>query len=390
VHCTSRRALALLRQGPVICFTDTGGIAAEIYRIHSSNLTAEPSETLFPGQTEEAAELIQQLLALGTDTGYNGVPQLSFFIMPEEGAKNVLGIEILNMLLNDLPTRFMEIKLSVVWAQESILTEVLERPPTEDDDDVRLGPTIALELALARKDLKLARFLLACGASPKAVHIQKLFLSVPDKYGLVASTKRAGLSSKLCHVLTSVPGYKEHLLAREEMEETIHFEHIALQKEQPNAPADLLALSTEMVPTRWTDLMMWAVCMGEHKLAETLWARSNDPMRAALLASQLCRRMSAEPHLAAESSRLEQFADRYEDLAIGLLEQFDDKDDAIASLALVPCLYTDGQAKLMWEESPLDGAAIDDGRLSVPCKRLVAHPTAQELLEGWYCGVRAP
>ena len=76
-------------------------------------------------------------------------------------------------------------------------------------------------------------------------------------------------------------------------------------------------------------------------------------------------------------------------MAVGLLENFENKQDAIASLALVPCLFTDGNCKEMWDESPMDGAAIDDGRLSVPCKRLVAHPTAQELLEGWYCGVSA-
>eukprot|EP00966_Prymnesium_polylepis_P010043 231815-Prymnesium_polylepis.1 len=74
----------------------------------------------------------------------------------------------------------MEIKLSVVWAQEAILAEVLERPPTEDDDDVREGATIALELALGRRDVKLVRFLIECGASPKAVHLQKLFLQTPD------------------------------------------------------------------------------------------------------------------------------------------------------------------------------------------------------------------
>ena len=171
-------------QGPVVCFVDTGGIAGEIYRIHQSGGGAEPSDELFPGQTEEAQELIGELLRLGMDTGYNGVPQLSFFSMPEEGAKSVLGIEILNMLLNDLPTRFMEIKLSVVWAQETILAEVLERPPTDDDEDVREAATIALELALGRKDVKLVRFLIDCGASPKAVHLQKLFLNAPDRCDL--------------------------------------------------------------------------------------------------------------------------------------------------------------------------------------------------------------
>ena len=40
------------------------------------------------------------------------------------------------------------------------------------------------------------------------------------------------------------------------------------------------------VPPNWCDIMMWAVLVGEPELAQLLWAKTKEPMRAAIMASR--------------------------------------------------------------------------------------------------------
>ena len=54
----------------------------------------------------------------------------------------------------------------------------------------------------------------------------------------------------------------------------------------------------------WTDLTMWAVLAGQHELAIELWSKAESPLRAALMASQLCQRLAKEPLLRADSKEL--------------------------------------------------------------------------------------
>ena len=50
----------------------------------------------------------------------------------------------------------------------------------------------------------------------------------------------------------------------------------------------------------WMDILMWAVLTGEAPLVRTLWSRTSDPLRAAMMASQLYRKLSSLPHLRAD------------------------------------------------------------------------------------------
>ena len=59
---------------------------------------------------------------------------------------------------------------------------------------------------------------------------------------------------------------------------------------------------------------------GQHKLAEVLWSKTKTPLRAALMASQLCQRLSTNPKLRADSDELTASYMAYEDLAIELLD----------------------------------------------------------------------
>ena len=62
---------------------------------------------------------------------------------------------------------------------------------------------------------------------------------------------------------------------------------------------------SHVLRANWTDLMMWGVLSGQHDLAEALWEKTSDPVRAALMASQLCRRLKDEPQLRADMDALQ-------------------------------------------------------------------------------------
>ena len=68
------------------------------------------------------------------------------------------------------------------------------------------------------------------------------------------------------------------------------------------------AIDVAVAPT-WTDLMVWAVLAGSERLSRVLWAKSHEPLRAAIICSQLCRRLAALPHLRGDEEHLEHFAD---------------------------------------------------------------------------------
>ena len=99
---------------------------------------------------------------------------------------------------------------------------------------------------------------------------------------------------------------------------------------------DVRASVVPTLPPTWTDLVMWATLIGSEELAETLWAKSHEPLRAALMAAQLCRSLSSMGHLRAEEDSLETRARRFEDLALGLLDAIPDSKEALPLLTLVP------------------------------------------------------
>ena len=52
--------------------------------------------------------------------------------------------------------------------------------------------------------------------------------------------------------------------------------------------------ATRALELTWTDLMAWAVLAGHHEVATALWRKTELPLRAALMASQMCRRLAGE------------------------------------------------------------------------------------------------
>jgi hypothetical protein len=110
------------------------------------------------------------------------------------------------------------------------------------------------------------------------------------------------------------------------------------------------------------------------------------------MASQLCQRLSTNPKLRADSDELTESFMAYEDLAIELLDAVRESDDAAPLLTLMPWEWTAGKGKgnvgreLLWKDSPLDSSSMEDGMLSLPCMRFVAHRHCQYTLDKYFAG----
>ena len=171
-----------------------------------------------------------------------------------------------------------------------------------------------------------------------------------------------------------VDGYRAHIDVRQSL-------HLA---DKP---------SEQMIPT-WTDLMMWAVLSGQDEMAVMLWAKSKEPLRAALMASQLCRRLHHEPELRADAAYLLEQSEDYEQLALDVLDAIRDSEDAAQILSLIPWQWYDTAAsirnpkwarKYLWTDSPIE-MCEEDGKLSYPCRRVVAHRHSQYLCDMYLHG----
>ena len=121
--------------------------------------------------------------------------------------------------------------------------------------------------------------------------------------------RRSGWDSARPVLSAMVNGYSYHLKTRQ-----------ALHDES--------GYSTQPMPCTWTDLMMWAVLAGQHQLAMALWEKSVIPLRAALMASQLCGTLMNNHGLRADKSELQSWARQYENLALDLLDSVRHSEDA--------------------------------------------------------------
>ena len=201
-----------------------------------------------------------------------------------------------------------------------------------------------------------------------------------------------------------VDGYKEHLQARRQLyvdEKDYMMRSRAHQSLQPGL-VSAFAVNVEVggvyelrMAPRFCDLMMWAVLAGAHELAKLLWTRSEEPIRAAVMASQSCLMLSRDESLRADRDELVHESDAYESLAIEVLDAIRESDDAAPLLSLVPWSWEMGSAAdadkppkrvLLWNESVIDTAKESDGILSFPCMRLIAHRHTQFTLEQFFAG----
>ena len=67
--------------------------------------------------------------------------------------------------------------------------------------------------------------------------------------------------------------------------------------------------------------MIWAVLTGQPTLARDLWAKTLEPLRAALVCARVCAKLAARDADSSEDLLLQ--SEMYEQWAIGVLDQVD-------------------------------------------------------------------
>lgn len=82
---------------------------------------------------------------------------------------------------------------------------------------------------------------------------------------------------------------------------------------------------------------------------------------------------------------------RYENLALDLLDSIRESTDAVPLISLIEWVYVDSERggakrRLLWDSSPLESAAEEDGLLSMPCRRFIAHRHSQFLIDAHFHG----
>ena len=93
---------------------------------------------------------------------------------------NDLDFFVMQSMLNSCSSINEEIMLAVGWGDIAILEEVLERAPTHDYE----GLSLALQLALGRRDLPMVEVLIDLAASPRYVELERLFVVDLNRYRL--------------------------------------------------------------------------------------------------------------------------------------------------------------------------------------------------------------
>ena len=138
-------------------------------------------------------------------------------------------------------------------------------------------------------------------------------------------------------------------------------------------------VDAKLNPT-WFDLFIWAVCVGERKIARTLWREAEQPLRAAVIASRLARSLGntlARPD--ARTSFLHD-ADVYERWATGVL------DAATGAEAHLLLLYTNSQ----FGSNQRSCLELATDSTATSCRLLAAHPAVMETLHLLFSGFLAP
>ena len=119
-----------------------------------------------------------------------------------------------------------------------------------------------------------------------------------------------------------------------------------------------------------------AAASSQPDLAKLLWAKVRSPMRSAIMAARMNAKIEARlgaDHLDAETLAVR--TELYEQWASGVLDQVENKDEAIALLTLVPRKRNaaDDSAMLVWTDSVMDQACNEES----PCKNFVARTNCQ-------------
>ena len=389
----------------------------------------ELCEELIPGiltyaarnEDEANADLVHQRHALLTFIDLNEA-----VVVQEDEVEGDVGFALMQAILRCCQTPKEEVLLAVAWGEVLLLETVLQSNegiiaphPAAISLAGRdpFGVSQALNLALLSGNPNMISALIEFGASPTQVDLRRIFVAARNRYRLkgasadcwVAPTDSTGSQPRITDSMK-----KKRASGRDS--KSVSYETASVRstscldrsssrggaadrsKSSRRAsikraiglgdqladlgPWDILMdwvpqyrgghvecrRERGLLQPTWDDLMLWAILTKESACIKPLWARSREPVRTALMACQLCQRLSALPHLRSDMNALREQANQFEDWALAMLDAVDDSEGALPLLTMLPCV----EAGIpLWSTSSLDVAAeeVIFAGTSISCKR---------------------
>ena len=426
---TLRTVLETLEKDrPVVVMSESGGVATDIYNYMKYGTFPPLSDKFEPGTSvpenknyvDQLREKLPIIERLGSKPkGANHTRQLTFFSSTNDvdGQGNDLCNDILEAILSDCEKTVQAVMHAVKWSEPSVIENQLFKSKAVDPVGLTRAFQTALVLGTTSEDAeKVVRTLIAYNADPAFVHYDKLWIEDNDPFGVIrrhitnqhavkaAKRKKTSMAVKVLNMSSAtkqvgdspsgqatVDGFE---ILREEGGEFLGYNtHLSCRTDNPSrrdrqkaGPVNFAMRSDGLTPN-WMDLMMWAALTGEPALAKILWSKTFNPLRAAIMASRLAKKLVLlHGEESDEGAQAQREGEMYEHWALKVLDQLPDYQVAAELLTLVPLKPPQstgsGESLPVWKDSVMDQACDD----TCPCKAFVAHKHCQALLEHYYHG----
>ncbi|KAL1503694.1 hypothetical protein AB1Y20_012167 [Prymnesium parvum] len=390
---------ALDDKRPVVVLPDTGGAALQIYEACFVQTEARKDPTSLASRPESyrnaARAVLKDIKHLGERlTGGNKEPAVTFYRVHGDQEHDDLKSLVMKALLNDLDSTTEAIRLAVKWQKPDIIRFQLQ----ESKEDDRDGLATALEDALLSKSVHVVKELLHFNASCSTVRLDELFnpdynVGI-DVYQLFKFHNFKNVSMYTHEEWTQEDGGAKLIEVGGKILKSVREvspncawgfavlidlleEHISVDE-----ALDVRASRADgLLQPTFFDLMMWAVLVREVDIARELWGQTEDPLRATLVASLLCRQIAvnAFDSTGFEADRFFEDAAMYEEWAVGLLDEAERKEARIMLLA------TDSRFPPGTHRSVLELATED---FEYACKRVLEHRHCKAVVQEVYRGFR--
>jgi ADP-ribose pyrophosphatase len=317
---------AIEGESPVVLVRDSGGVATLLD--HFLKTYKDPGSVYYKkGEIMAAFEksygpkrdMLAAIAALD-----DRAHKVSSFGLTENSTAE-LDLHLLNAVINDesqvLP--HLRLRLAVEWNRKDVVERVLrglrstsEKEKETADDSLR-G---ALQCAIEHGRVQIIKLLLAQNPS---------IVSKLDFLALYRTENRIFLDSpKLWQALVSDEAMRYDGVPTP----ILVYRSVLLPFLEPLVPGMHERLKTAE-RTSYSDLLLWAVCVGDLPMAQCFWEqlqRRGDPVRMALLASQVSMRVSAISQT--EANKYAHNAMQFEQWACAVLDKCHSLEDAMLVL----------------------------------------------------------
>jgi len=261
--------------------------------------------------------------------------------------------------------RMRAIQLAVKW-NRPLVVEAIFKEQHNPKGEFTKSHQLALQYALELRRYDVIRLLMGYqGFSLQFVNLCKLYL-VPND-GFLDSDEK--LQKEL---LTNQGRIRDTTSPRRSYEcfqDVIGIWLKNIDKAEGRPGVLSLSAFAETAP-HFAHLFTWSVFLGEYSIADLFWRECDDPARVALLGSHQC--MLIGNKMVTSKSRLEEQAERYEQVAVDVINAADSQTDAFAVLE-----HKEGRFSLL------------DLALQLEMKRFLAHRHCQALLDRMWNGRHA-